>query len=52
MAQTAARAQLEGWSPTVIAEKLLNDVRPRYSETTRELRCLAGLCGVGGDTWG
>jgi DNA repair exonuclease SbcCD ATPase subunit len=52
MAQTAARAQLEQWPIATIAERLLSELRPLYSDATHELRCLAGICQKGGDTWG
>jgi hypothetical protein len=52
MAQTAARAQREQWSTEMLAERLLSELRPLYSDATHELRCLAGVCQKGNDTWG
>jgi DNA repair exonuclease SbcCD ATPase subunit len=52
MAQTAARAQREQWSSETLAEHILTELRPHYSDATRELRCLAGICQSGSDTWG
>ena len=52
MATTTARAQLERWSTATIAERLLSELQPLYKDATRELKCLAGICGKGTDTWG
>ncbi len=52
LAQTQKRATEEHWPLDQLSQAVLNEARPRLRDGHAELRCLVGLCGEGGETWG
>jgi hypothetical protein len=50
--QANDRAQRENWQAADLPKQILADVSPRLKDAARELRCLAGTCSTGGETWG
>jgi hypothetical protein len=51
-AEVNLQAQQNGWPSHILAERILIKLGPTSVDLGKELRCLAGICRTGGDTYG